>query len=169
MKMAFSRRSWTIGIAIIVVAIVVAGVILLRAQTSQPAAPTPGAIKAALLRTTKIAIPPVVTSTTIATKQLPLFMKAVISPEAIGAVARAVLYSGSLRGYEITYTDPEPIPSAYFSFSEGMGSGGWLPTHGLRGVTFAYFEFSGNGLVGRAEFTVTDDASSTDVLIRVMQ
>ena len=166
--MTFSRRAWVIGVAIMVVAAVIASVIVWRARTSKPVVLTPATVKASLLQTTKVAIPPVVRSSTIAVTQLPSFMRTLILPQATGTTALAVLYKGSLNGYEILYMNPEVLKDVYGAFTGSVGKAGWRGTRGLLASTFGYFEFSGNGLVARAEFSSVA-ASSTSIVIRAIQ
>jgi hypothetical protein len=48
------------------------------------------------------------------------------------------------------------------------GGGGWAPAHSIWSSGFAYVEFSGNGMNGRAEFTSLTP-SSTSVTIWAVQ
>ena len=167
--MTFSRRVWVIAIAIIVVVAVVACVIVWRARIFQPAVPTPATVKASLLQAAKITIPPVATSTAIAVKQLPSFMRTLVLSDATGTTVRATMYAGSKLGYKITYSDPVPSGSAYIALGIALSqSKTWSVTQSIWGNTFAFIEFSGNGLNARAEFT-SSAASSTSVAISAAQ
>jgi hypothetical protein len=166
--MTFSRRSVTVATAVIIGAIIIAGVTIWRAQTPQSTVLTAAEVRTLLLQHTRIPIPPVATSTVIAVRQLPSFMQILVMPQATRTVARAIMYEGSKRGYGISYADPEAIENAYIAFTESVGREGWSPTRGERSDLFAYFEFSGNGLNARAEFTAAP-ASSTFVVVSVVQ
>lgn len=169
MMMTFSRRAWAIGITFIVAAAVIASVIVWRTQTSKPAILTPAAVKASLLQAAKITIPPVATSTAIAVKQLPSFMRALVLSGATGTDVRAAMYAGSKLGYKITYSDPVPSGSAYIALEIALSqSKTWSVARSIWGNTFAFIEFSGNGLNARAEFT-SSAASSTSVAISAAQ
>jgi hypothetical protein len=162
-----SRWRWVIAVAVLVVVAVVVG-IMLWPRPRPAAVITLSAVKSALLRTAKTPVPPVATSTLIAARLLPSFVRALILPQATGTSAAAVRYAGSKLGYEIRYAAPQPLADAYAAFMGSMGTGKWIRTGAVRADAFAYVEFSGNGLSGRAEFTPMP-ASSTAVLVRVLQ
>lgn len=167
--MGFSRKAWIVGIAVVVVAAIIAGVIVWRAQPSQPAAPTQAALRATVLQVAKLTIPTVTKSTVILAKQLPIFMRLLVLPDATEIVAQAVLYTGGLRGYEVRYIDSEPAVNSYTVFGSLIrGGGGWSAVHSIWASGFAYVEFSGNGMNGRAEFTSLAP-SSTSITIWAVQ
>jgi hypothetical protein len=167
--MSFSRRSGIIAVVVIVVALIIAGVILWLTMVPQPAAQSsPSAVSNLLLQQAKVIIPSVATSSIIAVTQLPSFVRTLVLPGASGTIARAILYAGSRRGYDISYSDPELLQDAYRAFTDRIGPGGWVTIHSARAEIFAYSEFSGNGLNARAEFTATT-ASLTAVLVSVAQ
>jgi len=180
MQTRFYQRPWFIVTTIVVLALVIIAAIisarsarpLMSVQpvpSTQPVVLTHAMMKEAILATAKINIPPIATSTLITTQQLPVFMRTLILPQATGTIVHAVLYKGSQLGYEITYyTKTEALQDAYKIFTDGLAMGSWLPTQGMRGSLFAYVEFSGSGLVGRAEFTLLSP-SSTAVIVQVMQ
>ena len=163
------KEAWLLiaGVVLVVALGVVWGVLAWRAGQRAALSPAERAISA-LLQQSKLPILSVVTSTPIPADRMPAFTRSLILPQATGTVVRATTYSGSKLGYQVTYWQTQSVQDAYGAFMVAAQKGGWSIVQGIRADGFAYLEFTGAGLSGRATFT-SDAASTTKVVVSLAQ